>query len=321
MWFYIFLFLISCLAIYFSGSFIIGSLIKIARFLGWKEFVVAFFLMSFAASLPNLFVGIFSVRHGIPQLSFGDIVGGNVVDLTLVIALALLFSSRKGISTESRTLQSTLNFTVAAAILPLVLVLDKSLSRIDGGLLIIFFIFYICWFFSSKGRFTKIYDGDETFIIKGFWNFLKDLAKLLLGVVFLLAAGEGIVRAVSFFADYFNASLVLIGILIVGLGNTIPETYFSIASARTGQPWMIFGNLMGSVIVPSTLVLGIVALLSPIEIADIYPFVIARFFLIISTIFFFFFVKTERRITKKEGVFLFTVYLIFVLVEIIAGRG
>ena len=106
--------------------------------------------------------------------------------------------------------------------------------------------------------------------------------------------------------------------LIVGLGNALPEICFAIASARKGQTWMILGNLMGSVIVLVTLVLGIVALLCPIEIPekDFSPFAIARIFLVISALFFFICVRTDQKITKKEALILVGVYILFVLSEI-----
>jgi len=111
--------------------------------------------------------------------------------------------------------------------------------------------------------------------------------------------------------------LSLIGILIIGLGNSLPEIYSSILAAKKGQTWMILGDLMGSVITPATLVLGVVALLRPIEMPDFSPFVVARFFLIISALFFFFFVRTDRKITVKEAVFLLLIYFIFVILEIL----
>ncbi len=103
----------------------------------------------------------------------------------------------------------------------------------------------------------------------------------------------------------------------MGLGNALPETYFAVISAKKGQTWMILGNLMGSVIVPATLVLGIVALICPIEIIDFSPFAIARFFLIISALFFLFFVRTGRKITRKEALFLLLIYIVFVATEIL----
>ena len=318
LWFYIFIFLICGVLIYFSGEWVVGGLMRMARFLGWREFVVAFFVMAFAASLPNLFIGITSALHKIPQLSFGDVAGNNLVALTIAIALAVLIS-KKELPAESRTVQTTSIFTIIAALLPLLLILDGKLSRIDGILLIAFFIFYLFWLFSKRERFTKIYDTQKIPIIKEFKLFLKDLGKLILGIMLLIIAAQGIVASAQFFAKSFDITLVLIGVLITGLGSALPEIYFAVASAKRGETWMILGDLMGAVIVPATLVLGIVALIHPIEISDFSPLAIARFFLIISALFFLFFVRTDRKITKKEALFLLSIYLIFVLVEILAG--
>jgi len=316
--FYVLIFLACCVLLYFSGEWVVGGLMRMARFLGWREFVVAFFVMAFAASLPNLFIGITSALHKIPQLSFGDVAGNNLVALTIAIALAVLIS-KKELPAESRTVQTTSIFTIIAALLPLLLILDGKLSRIDGILLIAFFIFYLFWLFSKRERFTKIYDTHKIPIIKEFKLFLKDLGKLILGIMLLIIAAQGIVASAQFFAKSFDITLVLIGVLITGLGSALPEIYFAVASAKRGETWMILGDLMGAVIVPATLVLGIVALIHPIEISDFSPLAIARFFLIISALFFLFFVRTDRKITKKEALFLLSIYLIFVLVEILAG--
>lgn len=315
LWFYILIFIISGAILYLSGELLIRSLIRVSRFLGWREFVVAFFITAIAASLPNLFMGITSALQKIPELSFGDVVGGNIIDLTLAIALSVFFAKGREIPTQSRTVQTTLIFTIVAALLPLILILDGELSRIDGILLLGLFIFYLFWLFSKKERFTRIYDGEKASLTKEFLAFLKDLGKVILAIILLILASRGLVVSAKFFATYFNFSLALIGILIVGLGNALPETYFAIASARKGEGWMILGDLMGSVVVAATLVLGIVALISPI-VTDFSPFIIARIFLIISAFFFLFFVRTDRKISQKEALFLLGLYILFIIIEI-----
>ncbi len=164
LWLYILIFLASCVLLYFAGNWVIGGLMRIAKYLNWREFVVAFFVMAFAASLPNLFVGLSSVFHKIPQLSFGDIVGGNLVDLTIVVALAALVA--KGLPAESRMVQTSSIFTILIAILPLLLILDGKLGRGDGILLILVFFLYIFWLFSKKERFAKVYEGETESITK-----------------------------------------------------------------------------------------------------------------------------------------------------------
>ena len=316
MWLYSFIFIGACLILFWSGKWLVESLSGMAKFLGWREFVIAFFVMAIAGTIPNLFVGISSALHKIPQLSFGDVVGGNVVDLTIAVAIAT-FIAKGGLPAVSRTVQTTSAFTIAVAILPILLIFDGTLGRGDGIILIFAFFFYIAWLFSKKERFTKIYDKDKRPVVKKFRAFLKDLGKVGLGIIGLLLAAEGIVRSATFFAQGLGVPVALIGILIVGLGNAIPEINFAIASARQNQNWMILGNLMGSVITPATLVLGIVALICPIEIVDFSPFAIARIFLIFSALFFFFFVRSDRQITKREAFFLLTLYIAFVLTELL----
>ena len=313
---YILLFTICCLAIFYSGKLVVESLAGIARFLNWREFVVAFFVIALAGTIPNLFVGISSALHNIPELSFGDIIGGNLFDLTVVVALAVLISN--GLPAQSRVIQTTSVFMVVIAILPLLLIIDGTLSRGDGIVLILTFLFYVAWLFSKKERFTKIYEEEEKIpLIKEFKFFLKDIAKVILGLIILILAAEGIVRLAGFFAESFEVSLALVGILIVAVGNALPETYFALVLAKSGQNWMILGNLMGSIIIPSTLVLGIVALINPIEIHNFSPFAVGRIFLVIAVLFFFFSVRSDRKITKKEALFLLFLYVLFVAIQIL----
>ena len=313
---YIFIFIISFLILFWSGSFLVGALMKIAKFLGWREFVIAFFIMAFAGSAPNIFVGIFSALHKIPQFSLGDVLGGNIVDLTLAFALAILIG-KTVLPAPSRVVQTTTIFTTIISLLPLLLISDGLLSRGDGVILLITFFVYIGWLFSKEERFKLIYDNSKVEIVKEFKEFFKNIGKMILALILLMLASEGIVTSAKYFADILNLTIPMVGILIIGLGNALPEMYFAIRAAREEETWMVLGGLMGAVIVPATLVLGIVALICPIEIVDFSPFAIGRFFLIVSTLFFLFFVRTDRRITKREAIFLLLVYILFVISEVI----
>ena len=312
--FYIIIFIISFLLLILSSSWLIGSLTKLSKFLGWKEFVVAFFTMALAGALPNLSVALSSIFHQVPQLSFAEVVGGNIIDLTVAVALAA-FISKGGLTLASRTVQGSAIFTLIVAVLPLFLIVDGYLSRTDGLFLILAFFVYMFWLFSKEDRFSKIYDKIKKPL--GFKTAFQNVG-ILIGTIFLLLlAAEGIVKSATFFSTSLNFPIALIGILIVGLGNALPEIFFSIQAARKGKDWLVVGNVMGSVIIPSTLVLGLVAFFSPIQIINFSPYAIGRFFLIISAVFFLLFLRTGSKITKKEAVFLLVIYFVFVLAEIL----
>lgn len=240
-----------------------------------------------------------------------------MIDLTLAVAAAIIIGG-VSLPAKSRLVQSSAIFTAGIAILPLILILDGALGRIDGLILLLTFFIYIVWLFSKSERFKKVYNGNEKkekTVIK-FKDFLKNLFLVILALILLLLGSEGIVISAQVFAKTLEITLPLVGILIIGFGNALPEIYFAVISARKKQTWMILGDLMGAVIISATFVLGIVVLINPIRIVDFSPFAIARIFLIISALFFLIVVRTGRRVSKKESLILLGTYLLFLFFEI-----
>ncbi|MBU1137075.1 sodium:calcium antiporter [Patescibacteria group bacterium] len=310
---HIIIFVISFFILIFASKWLVKSLTRVARLLGWKEFVVAFFTMALASSIPNLSVGIISALRNIPSLAFGEIIGNNIIDLTLAVALAAIIS-KNGLRLPSQMVQTSGLFTIFVAVLPPIMAFDGVIGRGDGIMLILIFLIYVFWLFNKKDRFSKIYNhADKKFRLK---RFFKNIFILLAAVGLLILAAEGIVRSAMYFSEFLNVPLVLIGVLVVGMGNALPEIFFGIQAARKGEDWVVIGDLMGSVIITATLVLGLVALIRPIIVENIAPFAVARLFLVISAAFFILFLRTGRKITKKEAIWLFLIFVAFVAAEI-----
>lgn len=316
-WYFVTLiFIVSCFALAWLSSSLVKSLINVAKYLRWREFVVAFFVIAFATSLPNLFVDLNAVFHNIPEVALGDIIGGNLADLTIVLGIAVFFT-RKGFSADSVMVQRSAIFTTAIAVLPLFLIWDGSLDRMDGIILIAAFLFYAWWLFGEKGHFKKVYRSSERENIVGdFKGFLFHLGKVIVLLALLLLVSQAVISSAQFFSAKLAIPLGLVGILIVGLGNCFPEIYFAVVFARREENWLVLGELMGSVIVCATLVLGLVAVMSPFTIQDLSLFLAARIFLIIAAAFSLLFIFTSKKLTKKEGLFLLFIYISFLLVEI-----
>ena len=312
------IFLVSIILLSWLSSSFVKTLVDIAKYLKWREFIVAFFVMGFAASLPNLFVDLSAAFQHLAPISFGDIIGGNLIDLTLIMAIVVFFS--KGtVSSDSRMVQGSSVFTFLIAVLPIFLIWTGKVTRIDGLVLIIAFFVYAYWLFSKDDRFKKIYrkskkDSELPSVRR--WVFIKNIIKIILILIVLLASSQGIIYAAQSFQKGLGVSLSLVGILIVALGNCFPEMYFGIVSGKKGEGWMIVGDMMGSVIVCATLVLGIIGVLAPFEIKDMAPFLFARIFTVIAALFFLIAVRTDKKISKKEALLLLFVYIIFLMAEI-----
>ncbi len=314
----ILIFIVSIIALSWLSSSFVKTLIEIAKYLHWREFIVAFFVMGCAASLPNLFVDLSAALQHLAPISFGDIIGGNFIDLTLIMAIVVFFS-KDTVSTDSKMVQGSSVFTFLIAILPIFLIWNGKVTQAEGIVLILAFFVYAYWLFSKDGRFKKVYSRakkESALPTMRKWVFAKNIIKLILIVLVLLAASQGIIMAAKSFQQSLGVSLSLVGVLIVALGNCFPEMYFGIVSGRKGEGWMIVGDMMGSVIVCATLVLGIIGVVAPFEIKDMSVFLVARIFTIIAAFFFLIVVRTGKRITKQEALLLLFIYIVFLLTEI-----
>ena len=314
------IFFFAGILLYMAGEMVVSGLIRLSRFYRIKEFVVAFFVMAFAGTVPNLFVGVTSALQGIPELSFGDVMGNNVIALTLAVAIALFLVPGHKLSLSNETTKYTTFMTAAAALLPLILISDGVLSRSDGFVLLLFFIIYVAWLFSREDNFSKVYHKSEQLsFAKARPEALQATAKVAFGLVLLAGAAQAIVYAAELIALALGVPLMLIGVLVVGFGGALPELYFTIVSARKGEMDMILGNLMGAVIAPATLVLGIVAMIQPIQNEALEFPLIGRLFLALVAVYFLYASYTSKVITMREGYALLAVYILFVLALIFSG--
>lgn len=312
---YLAIFILSNIALYAASERLVRELTRISRLIRAREFVLAFFVMAAAASLPNLLVGLNAVAQNSPGLSLGDILGNNLVAITLAVAVATLVAPAGVLPAGGKLVQTSALFTAVAGVLPLLLLLDHSLSRGDGIILLGLFFLYCRWIARTRRHQTEVFAeqipqsnklGVKISVL------LRSFALVVLSIAVLAAATYGIVTAAIFFASSLGISLVIVGIIVTGLGNALPEVYFSAISAKYNETKLIIGHLMGSVLIPATLVLGTVAIIRPITVDPLDPVISGRLLLIAATIFFYIFARSKRNITRSEGFILLGVYLLFV---------
>jgi len=310
----ILIFLISCFVLSKAGSSAIKTLVFIARYLKWREFTVAFIIMAFGTSLPEFFVGVFSAVYAKPDLAFGNIIGSNIINLTLGIGLTSLIVGRLLIKKD--ILQKTSIYTAIVALMPILLMLDRNLSRVDGAILLFILFVYLLYFRRERKKFTKILNSHSKKNIEEFNLFLKNLGVFLISFVLLLISAEFLVWSGVSLARAFHIPLILIGILVIAFGTNLPELVFGAKALVMNRPEMIIGGFMGSVVVNSTFVLGITLLIHPLSVPKFSPYFIGIIFTILTTLLFAIFARTNREFSRKEGLYLLIVYILFVLLEL-----
>jgi len=312
---YILIFILSCLLLVKSGTWTVQSLVRIAKSLEWREFILSFILMAFVTSLPEFFIGISSGLHNKPELSFGNVIGSNIINLTLAIAIFVLLA--KKLNCGTKLVQKNSLYTALIAFLPIILMLGDGISRIDGIILLIVLFVYIKLLFKEQAKYKDIFVNKFKRNWAEFKLFLRDLAMFFGGIGLLLLSAEAIVWSILSLSESLNLSLVVIGSLIVALGTNLPEIVFGLKAITMGHKEMVLGALMGSVVANSTLVLGSTVLISPLQIIEYTPYIIGILFTIITCLFFALFSRTEKEITEKEAIVLLFVYILFILSQLV----
>jgi len=302
------IFLISCIVLAKSAEFLVKSLTKIASFLGWTEFAIGFIIMAIATSVPELFVGITSALNKNSALALGTVIGSNIVDLTLVIGIVALLA--KGIRIESKTIRTDTLYMFGIATLPVILMVQgNEISRFDGYLLLSVFFLYVIKLLKQKGRFRKAID---TVPIK---EFFSAIGLSCFSIVVLFFSSDFVVRYASLLSIDLMLPPILIGLFVIAFGTSLPELTFEIKAVRTGHRGMALGDLLGSVIANSTLVLGVTALIYPID-ADFLLFLTSASFMLLVAFLFVTFTESEEMISWQEGIALILLYVFFVIVEL-----
>ena len=146
-------FIVSFFVLAKSSAYLVKSLTSLARFFRLSEYLVAFLFMSIARSIPELFVGISSAVKNIPEFSLGNVLGANLINITLMIGLVVFLGN--GLRVDSKI--SRRNFWIISgfAFLPLLLAGDGVISRGDGGVLLLAFVFYLLRMQKEKEYFSK----------------------------------------------------------------------------------------------------------------------------------------------------------------------
>ncbi len=276
----------------------------------WRvsEYVVGFLLVAFISVLPETFISINAAWQGTPAFGLGTLFGSNVADLALVFAI-VTFASKGGVKIESKIIKNNLFYILTLAI-PLLFGLDGYYSRLEGASLVILgILFYL--FILKRGQQTEPASRK-----KFSWTALLLLVFSLAG---LLAAAHFAVQFGVALAQNLGVNPVLIAMLFVGLGTTLPELLFSIKAVRSREDGLALGDILGTVITDATIVVGILAIISPFAFPARIVYV-TGIFMLAAAVLLLYLMKTGRRLTKKESWALLGFYLLFVLIELAVAK-
>lgn len=297
-------FLIAGTFLFISGYILVKSLLKISRCLNIPEFTAAFIIMAIATSVPELFVGISSALQGVPSLSIGNILGANIINLTFVTGIFILMS--KKITFRKQRIGDDVYFMLFSIILLIVLFfIGNSLSKYDGVLLLFLFLFNIYRVFKKRKEFDT-----ETQREYSKENCISSFIIFILGLIVLFISSKYVVTYAEKIAIDFNTPEILIGLFLISFATVLPEFIFGVQAVLMRHSVMSIGDQVGTIFTNITLILGVVAIIHPIEL-QLELFLFPAIALLVAGILFTIMQKTDREFNRIEGLILIFFYVIF----------
>lgn len=284
---------------------------RLAESFHLSKYTVGFIVVAVISILPETFIAINSALEGIPSFGLATLFGSNIADLTLIFALIMILGKRKNLKVESKILKNHLVYPFIL-LFPLILGLNGYFSRLEGLAIIMAGIAF--YYIALKNG-----SVDGPVEVKEKSSRLKNILMLLLTMALLLIGAHFTVTSGTELASYFGVSPILIGMLVVGLGTTMPELFFALKSVKKHDDSLAIGDILGTVLADATIVVGLIALITPFSFPPKIIY-ITGIFMVIAAILLFYCMKNGRHLTRNETYLLLVFWLTFVVVEFIANR-
>jgi cation:H+ antiporter len=310
--------LLGLVLLFFGGELLVRGSVALALKMRISTLVVGMTVVSFATSAPELFVSLQAVLGGSNDIAFGNVIGSNIANITLVLGVtALIF--RVQISEQT----ITLNYPI---LLLSSLVFGGVMYYFNGipqqvGFVFILLLIAFAWILIRKSRKDNLkaaVDEDELLAEASHDSLLKSLVFLLIGIGLLKFGADFLVDGTIAIAKKFAISERVIAVTVVAIGTSVPELATSIVAALKKEDNLAIGNLIGSNIFNILAVLGVVASVQEIKLSDFAILSFDYIWMIIITFILglFIYAFSKREISRTEGVLLLLIYISYMYFSI-----
>ncbi|MDZ4229512.1 MAG: hypothetical protein U1C53_00040, partial [Candidatus Veblenbacteria bacterium] len=274
--------------------------------LGIRQFWLGL-VLGVLTSMPELTVGVQASLVNVGQLSFGNLMGGVVVLLGLIVGVSVVVDRGLDVAESFRHRELVLIVTYIS--LPLWFMFDGALTSFEGLVLVLTYglcVYYLIRTNTSSHPALKLEGGTSN---------LKVLWLSLLGLVAVVVMAKFILDLSLPLIQQLNIRPFLAGLLFFSLGTNLPELTLAFRSWRGGARDLSFGNLIGSAFANS-LVVGLLAFIKPMQLAVGAPYYVFVAVLVGLLVSFVLLAYTGRRLTPREGWVLIGFYALFLFTEI-----
>ena len=226
------------------------------------QLIIGLTIVAMGTSAPEAAVSITSAFKGAADITIGNIVGSNILNILIILGLSAIIVPLK---VAKSTIRIEIPFLIAISAILLIEGLDGTISFLDGAILILCFLLYLAYLLYSAIKHPA--EDEEGGKKLKLW---QALLALVIGMVLIVWGSDVAVDAATEIARIMGLSERFIGLTIVALGTSLPELFTSVTAARKGNADIAIGNIVGSNIFNILFVVGLSSLIIPVPFATAF---------------------------------------------------
>ncbi|QSW98452.1 calcium/sodium antiporter [Haloterrigena alkaliphila] len=294
-------------ALYGGAELLVAGASRLALGVGLRAATVGVTVIALATTAPELFVSTIGALNVSTDIGLGAVVGSNIANIGLVLGVSALI---KPLRVGPIVMRRHVPFMVFAAILLVGLGANGTIGRLEGTVLLLVLTVFTAYLLYGVNA-TPAPMVDDPDADAGDGLALRDVALVIGGLVALLVGSRWLVSGGTGLLSELGFSDLFIGLTVLALGTSLPELAASVVGAVRGQTEFAIGNVVGSNIYNILAVLGVVAVITPIDITAStlrleLPVLVAFTIVLVAMM------GYGRRLTRLDGAALVVGYGVFI---------
>ena len=299
---------------------------SIAKKLRIPSVIVGLTIVAMGTSLPELAVSVTAGLNHANEIAISNVVGSNLFNLIVVLGVCAAISP---IAVDKSVMKTDMPVMLGVTGILAIMFADfvkpwsgavekgysGTLSRLNGAILLVLFIAYITYTVKKALKHRKnVMNAETEESNEKQQKVWVSLIYIIGGIIAIKYGGDFVVDSASALAIKFGMSPTLVGLTIVAVGTSLPELVTSIVAAKKGETGLAIGNVVGSNIFNILFILGVSSVISPI--AVITDSFIDIVIVLVVSIVVFGFGKSRDKISRKEGIIMISIYIIYMIYAI-----
>lgn len=307
--------LVGLIVLVLGGDFLVKGAVRVALRFNISPLVVGMTVVSLGTSAPELLVSLSSVLSNHPDIGVGAVIGSNISNLGLVLGLTVLIFP---MFVHRDSLRIDWPMMMFSSILFYYFALDGQLIFWEGGTMFLLLVIFLSWIvYRSRKSGKSLAAENEVVEEQESSNVFKDIGFFVFGIIGLYFGSEWLIDAVAEIASSNGVSEKLISVTIVAFGTSVPELVTSLVAAFKKETDISIGNLIGSNVFNLMAILGITAIVHPLQVSDSMNGFDIFFMLGVSFILFPLMI-IKNRLGRISGVILLLSYVFYIYFSIIS---